>query len=153
MNASKVLGTLIKTVLAFAILAVFLFFTLKFNTDLTAKRSFQRFVDQLEIGQNITDVQDLAAKSLMGVAESPSLAYSREKGLCQDPNQWMPNNLLDFLHVDEGGSIKEPRIKFAFYTFDIKEKQALDVFYDAKTKKVIGWISYGKNPVKKEMKP
>jgi hypothetical protein len=152
MSLSKVLGTFTKGILFFAVMAFFFVLAVNFNTDLTAKRSFQRFVNQLEVGQNIGDVQDLATRSLMGVAESPTLAYSRVKGLCQDPNQWIPANLPELLHADEGGTVKEPSIKFAFYAFDGKEKQALDVFYDAKTKKVIGWISYGKEPVWKKAK-
>jgi hypothetical protein len=149
MNLSRLLRIAMPSFLLLAVAVGVFFYGHRMSENLAAKRSFESFAAQLVVGRDMTAIKNLAVNGLMGVAEvpTPQPTYSRLQDLCPSPGQFSPANLLQVLHQEPGGTIIEHCTKFAFYDFDDKERQAIDVFYDPMSNKIVGWASYGKDPV------
>jgi len=162
----KILQKILGALLLLMVMLLFILGGEKANLDYAAKRQFQKFVNQLEPGENIGDVQQLSEKWGVGPKHvSVPWPYDREqagvdgeghpgtnlKDLLHQPNQWEPEDLLVLLHKGTNGFVKEPSISWFYISLGMFEvKQSVDVFYDPNTKKVIGWVSYGSDPVIKK---
>lgn len=149
MNLSRLMRIATTSLLLLAVIVGVFFFGHRTSENMAAKRSFETFAAQLVLGRDMDAIKALAANGLMGVVEVPTRqpSYTGLQDLCPAPGQLSPANLLRVLHQEPGGTIVEPCYKFAFYDFDGKERQAIDVFYDPVSKKIVGWASYGKDPV------